>query len=266
MKGVQVVKFLKVITSSTLLVFLFLVLILPAAANPQNGYKDLTCEYAFSGTRHSFNSTVQYQGRQLVTLLSTDPQTVMGYIKWNISLDNGLSWETTTETYAFNVNRTYQNNFESYTAWWIDTETQVGDLVPIDGDFPVTNHLVRNTPFLVMDLVSLRSGTSRYTCWWLTNENPTGVHESFYYEQWTGMLVAAYSELVQDGIIERQMRLELQSTVPALPNESLLTHLWLTYGALVLSGAIASVASVGSYLLLRNIRRRRINQSLPMRF
>lgn len=266
MKSLRVSKTLRILTSSAILVFLLLVSIHPITANTQNGYKDITCEYAFSGIRHSYNSTIQFQGKQLVTLVSTDPQTIMGYINWNISLDNGQSWETTTETHAFTNNRTYKDGIlESYTAWWIAPETQVGNLIPIDGDLPATNYPVRSNPFLVMDLTSLSVGTSRYTCWWLVNENPNGIHESFYYEQWTGMLVAAYSELVEDGVIERLMQIELQSATPALPHEGLFTHLWLTYGAVFLSLTIASVASIGAYLLLQNFRRRRIKQSPQLR-
>jgi hypothetical protein len=260
-KSVHIIKRLKVITAFALLIFLLLSVTLVVAANPQTGYKDITCEYAFSGTRHSTNATLEYHGQQMVTLLSTDPQTVMGYISWNISWDEGASWESATKSYTFNTNRTYRTDFpDTYTAWWIDVETQVGDQIPIDGDFPVTNHLVRNMPFLVLDLISLRIGPSWYTCWWLTNENPVGVHESFYYEQWTGILVAAYSDLIQEGVLVRQMALELVSTIPVLPKEGLLAHLWLTYGALALSLTLASMAAIGAYLLIQNSRRRRIGQ------
>ena len=161
----------------------------------------MTCEYTFRGTRLFNNATVHYSGQQVVTLLSTDYQTILGEVFWNLSLNGGLTWGFVNETYIFNANRTYRFALnESYTAWWINPEIQVGDLIPIDGDLPVTNLLTRNAPFLVTDLVSLSLGASRYTCWWLTNENPAGVHESFYYEQLTGTLVAAYSEFVQDHI------------------------------------------------------------------
>jgi hypothetical protein len=252
------VKTSHVLIWSTILLLLFVVPPHPAIANSQTAAWDITCEYAFSGTRISNTSTIHYQGQQRITLLSLDHQSIRGDVSWNISMDGGLSWNSFTETYTFNPNRTYQHETqETYTAWWIDTAVKVGDSIPIDGDFPVTNHLARSMPFLVTDLLSLNLGASHYTCWWLKNDDPVGVHESFYYELGTGLLVAAYSE-VSNGLVEYQVQMELQSTNPALPRESLFTHLLLTYGSLVFPLVLASLASLGAYLLLRTLRRRRI--------
>lgn len=209
------------------------------------------------------NVTTHFAGIQILRLQSLDLDTLTGCVTWNLSWDEGETWLAVNVTYAYDANRTYRNqDVTLFTAWWIDPAVQLGDQIPIHGDPPATDYFLRGGPFVVTDVVSLSLDARRYTCWLLTYQTQGGQQERFYYERWTGLLIAAYSSQTNPPVQSRQMRLELQTATPPLPSEDLLTHLWLTFGPPLLSLGMAALAATSTYRVLHRLRERRIKDWL----
>jgi hypothetical protein len=209
------------------------------------------------------NLTTHFAGFQMLRLQTRDLGTLIGCVTWNLSWDAGETWLAVNVTYAYDANRTYRNqNVTLFTAWWIDPAVQLGDRIPIHGDPPATDYFLRGGPFVVTDVVSLSLAAGRYTCWLLIYETQGGQQERFYYERWTGLLIAAYSSQTNPPVQSRQMRLELQTATPPLPSEDLLTHLWLTFGSTLLSLGIAALAATSTYRVLHRLREHRLNEWL----
>lgn len=209
------------------------------------------------------NVTTHFAGIQILRLQSLDLDTFTGCVVWNLSWDEGVTWLAVNVTYTYDANRTYRNqDVALFTAWWIDPAVQLGDRISIHGDPPATDYFLRGDPFVVADVVSLSLDASRYTCWLLTYDTQGGQQERFYYERWTGLLIAAYSSQTNLPVQSRQMRLELQTATPPLPSEDLLTHLWLTFGPALLSLGIAALAATSTYRVLRRLREHRLKEWL----
>ena len=209
------------------------------------------------------NVTTHFAGVQILRLQSLGPDTLTGCVTWNLSWDEGETWLAVNVTYTYDANRTYRNqDVTLFTGWWIDPTVRLGDRMSIHGDPPATDYFLRGGPFVVTDVVSLSLDAGRYTCWLLTYETQGGQQERFYYERWTGLLIAAYSSQTNSPVQSRQMRLELQTATPPLPSEDLLTHLWLTFGSTLLSLGIAVLAATSTYRVLHRLREHRIKDWL----
>lgn len=228
---------------------------LPTGSSLEHLYAiDVSCRYADVSTH--------FAGTQILGLQTLDANTLSGCVTSNLSWDEGKTWLAMNATYSYAANRTYQNqNVSMFTAWWIDPAAQLGGHVSIQGDPPATDYFLREGPFQITDIVSLSLDSGHYTCWLLTYETVGGQQERFYYERWTGLLVAAYSQ-ASLPMRARQMRLELQTATPLLPAEDLLTHLWLTFGPLLLPFSVAVLAAVGTYRVLHRLRGHRLQEWL----
>lgn len=219
--------------------------------------------YAVDVSSRYGNISTHFEGTQIFRLQSLGVDKLTGRVTWNLSWDEGETWLAVNASYAYDSNRTYRNQGVTLlTAWWIDPTVQLGDRIAIHGDPPATDYFLRDGPFLVTDLVSLSLDSSRYTCWLLTYETLGGQQERFYYERWTGLLVAAYSGQTNLPMRSHQVRLELQTATPPLPPEDLLTHLWLSFGPTLLSLGIAVLAATGTYRLLLRLRGQRLKEWL----
>lgn len=209
------------------------------------------------------NLTTHFEGVQVLRLQNLNQDALVGHLTWNLSWDEGETWRAINATYTYGADRTYRiQDVALFTAWWVDPEIQLGQRIPIHGDSPATDYFPRSGPFLATDLVSLTLKSGRYTCWLLAYETIDGQREYFYYERWTGLLVAAYSGQDNPPLQSRQVQLELQTANPLLPSEDLLTHLWLTYGSTLLSLGLALLAATGTHRLLLRVREHRFNEWL----
>ena len=209
------------------------------------------------------NVTTHFTGIQILRLQSLDLDTFTGCVTWNLSWDEGRTWLAMNVTYTYDANRIYRNqDVALFTAWWIDPAVQLGDRISIHGEPPATDYFLRGGPFMVTDLVSLSLDAGHYTCWLLTYETQGGQQEHFYYERWTGLLIAAYSSQTNPPVQSRQMQLELQGASPSLPSEDPLTHLWLTFGSTFLSLGIAALAATSTYRVLHRLREHRLKEWL----
>lgn len=207
------------------------------------------------------NLTTHFAGLQVLKLQSLNQDTLIGHVTWNLSWDQGETWLASNITHAYDANRTYQcQGVALFTAWWIDPAVQLGQCIPIHGDSPATDYFLRDGPFVITDLVSLSLESGRYACWLLTYEALGGQQERFYYERWTGLLIAAYSSQSNSPAQSHEVRLELRTATPPLPPEDLLTHLWLSVGPTLLSLGLAVLAATGTYRLLLWIPEHRFNE------
>ena len=150
------------------------------------------CQYSLDVNSSYANVSTHYYGSQLVVLESMKNGTFFGYVSWNLTWNEGATWQFFNTTYLYLPNRTYSHsNISLFTGWWIAPNVQIGDLIHIDGDPPALNFFPRSAPFRVSELTSLNIGSNHYTCWLLSYETTSGQQERFYYEQWTGVLVNA---------------------------------------------------------------------------
>lgn len=226
---------------------------------------NMTRIYSLAISTRYGNTTSHIFGIQVITLASKDTDTIFGYISWNLTWDEGITWSFINVTNIYGTNRTYKiASVSVFTAWWIDPSIDLGDHVSIDGDAPATDQLLRSAPFRVTDLVSYTTDNQSFICWLLNYETASGQQESFYYERMTGVLVAAQSVSANQDSTSRQIRLELETTFPPLPQADPFALLWFSYGSLVVSLALATISAMGSYFLLKRARQRSADQRLRL--
>lgn len=211
------------------------------------------------------NTTNHIFGVQIAALTLQNMDTILGYISWNITWDEGITWNYFNVTQTYGTNRTYMiAGVPLFTSWWIDPSVGLGDSVYIDGDAPATDQLLRSTPFQVTDLVSYTTSSQSYICWLLSYNTISGQRESFFYERTTGTLVAAQSVSSNQDATYHEIRIELRTTSPLLPQADPLSHLWFSYGSLAISLALATIFAVSAYLLLKHARQRSMNHKLSL--
>ncbi len=217
--------------------------------------------YTFDLYFSNSQRTNHQYGIQNVTLVPIDSTTILGYISWNITFDEGNTWQYTSLIKTYNVNRTYNYaGFLAYTGWWIHPTVKIGEQIPIDGDAPVTASFPRSGPFIVIELVTLKLDNQAFMCWLLTYELLNEHQERFYYERYTGVLLAAYSHRYQLGELNQSLNLELLSDSPLLPRADPLSELWLTYGSISVSFLGALLPTTAAYYFLRRMHLRQANR------
>ncbi len=227
---------------------------------------NMTRIYSLDISTHYGNTTTHIFGTQFVTFASQDPNSIYGYISWNLTWDEGITWSFFNITHVFDLNRTYEiAGVSLFTAWWIDPSIDLGDSVSIDGDAPATDQLIRSAPFQVTDLVSYTTDNQCFICWVLIYETASGQQESFYYERMTGVLVAAQSVSSNQGSTFHQIHLELEATTPLLPQADPFANLWFSYGSFIASLALATISAIGAYHLLKRAGRRSTDQMFGLK-
>jgi hypothetical protein len=210
----------------------------------------------------SYSHRINHQyGIQNVSLVHLDSATILGYISWNITFDEGNTWQYFSFIKTYYVNRTYNYaGFLAYTGWWIPPTVKIGEQIPIDGDAPVTASFPRSGPFIVTELATLKLANQTFMCWLLTYEMLNEHQEQFYYERYTGILLAAYSRRYQSGELNQTLRLELINDSPLLPRVDPLNEFWLSYGSMSISFLGAILPTAAAYYFLRRLRHRRVNR------
>ncbi len=217
--------------------------------------------YQLEVTTRYENLTSVYSGIQQLTLNSTGPLTYQGLLQWNLTWDNGLTWQSYNSSFTYEWNRTYEYaGLSCYTAWWISPVVQPGDQIHIDGDVPVTNTFLRTSPFIVKDLVSFEVNQQYYLCWQLVYTSDRQ-YETFYYEFYTGMLIYAISILSQGSTTIFEAQIQLQSATPPPPSIHFLLHFWTNYNHIILALIGATATSFLIYHLLRKLREHKENQN-----
>jgi hypothetical protein len=243
---------------------LFILLLSPLGVTQGKSVTDrynMTRIYSLDISTCYDNTTTDILGTQVVTFTSQDVTTILGYISWNLTWDEGITWSYTNITQIYGTNRTYQiAGVPLFTAWWIDPSIDLGYNVKIDGDAPATDQLLRSTPFQVTDLVSYTIDNQCFICWLLRYETVSGQQESFYYERMTGVLVAAQSILTNQDSTSHEIFVELKATSSSLPQADIFANLWFSYGTLVVSIVLATISTLGAYLLLKHVSQRSVDQ------
>ncbi len=201
------------------------------------------------------NVNRSFYGTQQLTLNTIDNYSILGQLSWNLTWDNGITWNFENTTYIYSMNRTYQYaGLTCYTAWWIHPTIQIGDKIPIDGDVPATNNFLRLTPFTVTDLLSHKVNHQYFLCWQLSYDSPNNQHETYYYEYQTGILLSATSVRFEANQPVHEIWLELQTAEQPPPPIPPTLHFWTNYNTTLIAFLGATVVSFFVYYLLQRIR------------
>ena len=252
------------IRRSLLLFILILIFIYPLCQIKGNvsSSKIQICQYSLDVKSSYANVSTHYYGSQLVVLESLKNESFFGYISWNLTWDEGTTWQFFNTTYLYLPNRTYSHsNISLFTSWWIIPNVQIGNLIHIDGDPPATNFFPRSAPFRVSELTSLNIGSNHYTCWLLSYETTSGQQERFYYEQWTGILLAVYSKAIKTNSIQHEIHLALETANPNLPQTNRSIQLFLEFGSQAIAFLIALLSAWMALKLLQKAQQRRLQSS-----
>ena len=210
--------------------------------------------YHLNVSTYHDNISSTYHGYLELKLAAINSELYQGNLTWFLTWDNGLSWTTSSLALSYSGNRSYQFvGLLLYTAWWVPHGLQLGDEVRIDGDPPSTNHLLRTTPFIVTDLVSIQVHSNYYLCWQLSYESTSAHHETFHYEFHTGILINAQSILIEEGQPIHEVYVELTSSYPSLPTLHPLLHYWTSYYSMILALVGATIVTLVANFILRHL-------------